>query len=50
MFKNFFKNFFKFESTFERKQREMEAYLSKSISREDLERRERDLARKGYFL
>lgn len=32
-----------------RRQREIEAYLSKSVDRCDLERRERELERKGYF-
>ncbi len=31
------------------RQREIEAYLSKSVDRYDLERRERELERKGYF-
>ena len=32
-----------------RRQREIEEYLSKSVDRCDLERRERDLERRGYF-
>jgi hypothetical protein len=31
------------------RQREIEEYLSKSVDRYDLERRERELERKGYF-
>lgn len=32
-----------------RRQREIEDYLAESIDRCDLERRERELERKGYF-
>lgn len=32
-----------------RRQREIEAYLSKSVDLVDLERRQRELDRKGYY-
>lgn len=43
------KSFFKTEPNMSRRQREIEEYLSQSVDRCDLERRERYLERKGYF-
>jgi hypothetical protein len=36
--------------TLTRRQKEMEDYLAQSVDRYDLERRERELSRKGYYL
>lgn len=33
-----------------RRQKEMNDYLSQSVDRYDLERREKELSRKGYYL